>query len=109
MFIQGRNKASYKGLDCNLSAHSGLAVRGAGLEAVVHLLASARRLEILAMVEQANRLRKLADLVAAEYCHVAPDNNLYSHQTPPTSIECCSAPPFGPGQPALAPLVGEPL
>jgi hypothetical protein len=106
--MQNRNDASDNTFSDNRSAQSCIAIRGAGLEAVAYLLASARRLEGLAMAEQANRLRKLADLVAAEYCYVALDYHRHPHRSPlDNSIEHCSPAPFGPGRPALAPLVGK--
>jgi len=58
---------------------SSIEIRRFGLDTVCHLLGSARRLEALAMRDHAERLRTVADLVAAEYCHVSLDDMQERH------------------------------
>lgn len=61
-------------VEYNPSVRSCIEIRRFGLDTVSHLLGSARRLEALAMREHAERLRTVADLVAAEYCHISLDD-----------------------------------
>lgn len=92
-------------VECNPTVRSSIEVRRFGLDTVSHLLGSARRLEALAMRDHAERLRTVAHLVAAEYCHVSLDdlNERNVYFTAPATI---SSPPVRPEavRPELASL-----
>ncbi len=91
---------------------AGVTVRGAGLHAVGNLLAVARQLERLAMQDHAQRLRRLADLVAAEYCHLALDDRPFQPRLAvapalaPAPLAVALAPSLAPVR-ALTLLVAE--